>query len=342
MAKPEVPSLSAVLPMAMTTGQALRQAGKRVENVDARLLLQHTLNASHAHLAAHPERLLTSIELAEFQKLVDRRAADEPVAYLTGQREFFGLEFKVTPAVLIPRPETELLVELALERIPLNESCRVVDLGTGSGAIAIAIKTHRPRAHVIATDISPRALQVAENNARRLLAPDLEAESELAARAASASTRPRQGRGCKSEPTLAARGEDRCRPRAGEEPRRERGVQKITFLESDWFDALADRRFDLIVANPPYVGAQDTHLCHGDVRFEPRSALVGGDDGLQCLRHIAKNAPSYLNSGGWLLVEHGFDQAGACAGLLKGAGFKQIFFSRDLAGIPRIAGGRCS
>ncbi|MGI9045292.1 MAG: peptide chain release factor N(5)-glutamine methyltransferase [Burkholderiales bacterium] len=284
------------VPANTAVGDALKCANKRVAPIDARLLMQRVLRRSHAQLIAHPEYLLTVTELAEFELLLRRREAGEPVAYLIGEREFFGLSFTVTPDVLIPRPETELLVELALLHLPEDAPRSVLDLGTGSGAIAITLAARRPLLDLVATDESADALRVAASNARRLLP---------------------------STPTLAL-------PRRGE----------IRFLESEWFSELGSLRFDLIIANPPYVAANDPHLEQGDVRFEPRSALIGGGDGLRCIRHIVAHAREYLKPGGWLLFEHGYDQADACCALLQAAAYVDILSRRDLAGIPRLAGGR--
>ena len=265
-----------------TIAEILRTAA--IEPADARVLLRCVLGASDAQLAAHPERELTAAEREQFLALAARRRAGEPVAYLTGEREFYSLPFKVTPAVLIPRPETELLVEAALEWIGGDAPVRVLDLATGSGCVAIAIARHRAGAQVTAADLSPAALAVARENAKML------------------------------------------------------GVG-IEFIESDWFAALAGRRFDLIVANPPYVAEGDSHLESGDLRFEPRNALVAGVDGLTCIEIIVAEAAAHLNDGGSLLFEHGFDQAARCRALLQSAGFQKVASWRDLAGIERISGG---
>ena len=207
------------------------------------------------------------------------------MAYLLGVKEFYGLPLRVTPDVLIPRPETEELVGAALERLPQGKACTVLDLGTGSGCIAIAIARHRPAVRVTAVDSSIPALELARKNAAAL---DVEVE----------------------------------------------------FLESDWFAALGRRCFDLIVANPPYVAADDPHLQQGDLRFEPRPALSAGADGLTDLCRIVAAAPEYLCPGGWLLLEHGYDQAEACRDLLRKTGFGGLVFRTDIAGLSRIAGGR--
>jgi release factor glutamine methyltransferase len=269
--------------MAMTIAEALRVAG--LDPADARILLRTVLRATDAHVAAHPEQALSDEQQGGYAALIGRRRAGEPVAYLTGEREFFSLAFKVTPAVLIPRPETELLVETALDAIPAAAPCRVLDLATGSGCIAVAIAMHRPHARVTATDVSPGALGVARENAARHAAA-------------------------------------------------------VEFIESDWFAALTGRQFDLIVSNPPYVAEDDAHLAQGDLRFEPRHALVAGPKGLDCIEAIVEQAIHFLGAGGRLLLEHGHDQ-GACArALLGAAGYGDIVTRRDLADIERVSGGR--
>jgi release factor glutamine methyltransferase len=262
----------------------LLRAGE-IAPADARVLLRFVLRATDARLAAHPERELTDAEVLRYRALVARRHAGEPVAYLTGEREFYSMAMKVTPAVLIPRPETELLVELTLERLPQGRAFQVLDLATGSGCVAVAVARARPAARVTATDISAAALALARDNAARHGAA-LEA------------------------------------------------------IESDWFEALAGRRFDLITANPPYVAAGDRHLDEGDLRFEPRPALVAGPTGYECIEKILAQAPRHLAAGGWLLVEHGHEQAARCRALLERAGFREIFSARDLAGIERVSGGQ--
>lgn len=257
----------------------------RIDPLDARVLLQSVLGVTHAFLATHPGHAVAGDQLDRYLALVAHRAAGEPVAYLTGGREFFSLDFKVTPAVLIPRPETELLVELALERIPQQAPCRVLDLGTGSGCVAISIARHRPRARVMATDSSPDALEIAAENARAL------------------------------------------------------GVPNIEFRFGDWFGAVGGERFDVIVSNPPYVAKDDPHLHQGDLLYEPRQALAAGADGLDCIRKIVHDAGTHLFAGGWLVFEHGYDQAERCRALLSAAGLGAVFSRRDLAGIERVSGG---
>ncbi len=267
----------------MSIGDALRDSG--LDAVDARALLRHVLGCDGAYLISHPDRPLDAKERETFAALRARRVAGEPVAYLTAEREFYSLSFKVTPAVLIPRPETEVLVDAALQRIPRHAPSRVLDLATGSGCVAILIAKHRPDAQVTGTDASDAALALAGENAAR------------------------------------------------------HGVN-VAFAKSDWFAALADRRFDVIVANPPYIAAGDPHLEEGDLRFEPPGALVAGPTGLECIEVIVEHAVRHLTAGGWLLFEHGFDQ-GACSRVLLAAmGYGDVVTLRDLSGNERVSCGR--
>ncbi len=274
----------------MLIGQALRWAVEQLKDgdsprADADILLAHVLGRPRSYLLAWPERELSPGQWTAFQALVERRARGEPVAYLTGSREFFGLGLAVSNAVLIPRPETELLVEAALERLP-GGPCMVADLGSGSGAIALAIAKMRPDARVVAVDASRQALEVARTNAERL------------------------------------------------------GLRNVELREGDWCKGLADERFDMIVSNPPYICEDDPHLARGDVRFEPAMALASGADGLDAIRAIVACAPLHLSPGGWLLFEHGFDQAEAVAGLMRKAGFIDVESLRDLLGHGRVTLGR--
>ncbi|MEI8385303.1 MAG: peptide chain release factor N(5)-glutamine methyltransferase [Nitrosomonadaceae bacterium] len=269
-----------------TITQALHQSYSKIASIDARMLLQSVLNVNHAHLIAHPDQVLTPDQEQEFSALTSRRVNGEPIAYLVGEREFYSLRFEVTPAVLIPRPETELLVDQALERIPMLQSCKVLDLGTGSGAVAIAIAKHRPLASTTAVDFSDDALIVARVNAKY------------------------------------------------------HDATNVRIVASDWYTGVAGEVFDLIVSNPPYVADGDPHLGQGDLRFEPLTALVAGSDGLDCIRRIIDFATDHLTPGGWLLLEHGYDQSEACCQLLKGAGFGEVFSCSDLAGVMRVSGGK--
>lgn len=267
----------------MTAAEALARAG--IDPREARLLLAAASGEPEARIAAHPEREIDDAVRRRYDDWVARRRQGEPIAYLTGWREFYGLRLAVSPAVLIPRHETELLVERALEAIPARAAARVLDLGTGSGALALAIKGSRPKAQVVAVDSSAQALALARANAARL---GLEIDA-------------------------------RC---------------------GEWFDAVAGERFELIVSNPPYVADGDPHLEQGDLRFEPRAALVAGEDGLAALHAIVARARAHLAPNGALLLEHGYDQADAVQALLDAENFGQIESWRDLAGIARLTGGR--
>jgi len=262
----------------------LHAARKRIDAHEADLLLAHVLNKPRSWLFAHGDASLPEDAITHFETLLARRAHGEPVAYLTGTCGFYGLELSVTPDTLIPRPETELLVELALNRLP-HAATSVLDLGTGSGAIALAIARERPQARVTATDRSPAALNIARANAQAL------------------------------------------------------GLN-LTLLASDWYSALAAQRFDLIVSNPPYIAASDPHLTQGDLRFEPRTALTPEGDGLAALRAIITAAPAHLEPGGWLLLEHGYDQGPAARELLDAAGLSEIHTEQDLEGRDRVTCGR--
>ena len=275
-----------------TVDAALRDARSRgVERLDAHLLLAHVLGQSRAWLLAHGDDALPDPQGAAFAALVARRAAGEPFAYLVGEREFHGLTLAVNEAVLVPRPDTETLVEWALDLLQGESSGvddpAVLDLGTGSGAIALAIKNAAPRARVWAGERSAPALAVARANAARL-------------------------------------------------------ALDVTFAQGDWWDALAGAAavpvFDLVASNPPYIAAGDPHLT--DLAHEPLSALVAADDGLADIRAIATGARGRLRPGGWLLFEHGWEQADAVANILRQAGFGRIATRHDIAGRPRCTGGR--
>jgi release factor glutamine methyltransferase len=254
--------------------------------IEVQCLLQAVLQVNRAYLFTHPEQLLNDEQQSQFAALFERRLNGEPIGYLIGEREFYGLTFKVSTATLIPRPETELLVDLALRRIPQQGACRVLDLGTGSGAIALSIAHARPNVAVVAADVSSAALEVAQFNMQQL------------------------------------------------------GLGNVRLLQSDWFSMLEGERFDIIVSNPPYIAANDTHLALGDVRFEPLSALSSGAHGLDDIQRICTQAKAHLNINGWLLLEHGYNQAARVRALLHQAGFTGIFSEPDLAGIDRVSGGR--
>ena len=263
----------------MTVAEALAACG--LEAREARLLLAASCGFSQASVLAFPERSPEPATEAAFLAAAARRRAGEPVAYILGVKEFYGLPLAVNPAVLIPRPETELLVEVARELEPRT----VLDLGTGSGAIALAIRRHLPRTRVVAVEASAAALVVARRNALKL-GLDVELRHGL------------------------------------------------------WFEPVAGERFALVVSNPPYVAEGDPHLARGDLRFEPRAALVAGADGLGAIRAIVAGAAGHLAPGGWLALEHGLGQDGAVRDLLRAAGFGSVESRPDLAGIARATVGQ--
>ena len=336
-------SIQSALTHATTLIKAQHNDAETAETAkpEAQLLLQHALNVNHAWLISHQNDALQANIYAAYRALINRRINGEPIAYILGCREFYGLNLKVSTDTLIPRPDTETLVEAALKKIspspqplahdgarglnsqlesplPLrervrergesnlgesnlgesylkspmdsgfrgNDKFRVLDLGTGTGAIALAIAKHRPQAYVTALDASQAALNIAIENAQNLNIPN------------------------------------------------------VKFILSDWFSALINEKFDLIVSNPPYIEADDAHLKQGDLRFEPISALASGADGLDAIRHIIKDAPPHLNPHGWLMLEHGYNQASKVAVLLKQAGFSEIRHAKDLAGISRVTLGK--
>jgi len=272
--------------MIIQPGASLRelQASLPLDPLENRILLCHATGLSRVQLITRAEQVLDEAQAARLQALVQRRLAGEPIAYIVGQREFFGLDFEVSEAVLIPRPDTELIVELAIERLPPQG--RLLDMGTGSGAIAVAVAHTRPDAAVTALDLSDAALDVARRNAAN-------------------------------------------------------NGARVRFLRSDWFDALgASETFELIASNPPYIAAGDEHLSQGDLRFEPAGALTDHADGLSALRAIVAGASAHLVPGGWLLMEHGYDQAASVRALLDAGGYTEVQSWRDLAGIERVSGGR--
>ncbi len=276
-----------------TLARALRDASARLAEasdspgLDAELLLACALGRTRSHLHAWPERQLDAASAGRFADLVRRRARGWPVAYLTGRREFWSLSLEVTPDVLIPRPETETLVEAALACLPPDAPLRLLDAGTGSGAIALALASERPAWRLLACDRSAPALAVARRNRDRL--------------------------------GLARR---------------------VGLVRSDWCAAFAPGSLDAIVANPPYVADADPHLERGDVRFEPVGALRAGPDGLAAIQRLVQQAPRCLRPGGWLLLEHGWDQGAAVRRLLRRAGFRAVATRRDPAGRERVGLGR--
>ncbi len=259
--------------------------GSPTAKLDAELLLAHCLGKPRSFLRTWPEHVPTPAQQAAFAALLQRRQAGEPVAYLLGQQGFWSLDLEVAPHTLIPRPDTELLVETALALGPLTP-CAVLDLGTGSGAIALALAKERWQWQITGVDRIAEAVALAARNRQRLR------------------------------------------------------LDNVRFLQSSWFSALGGERYALIVSNPPYIRSDDPHLAEGDVRFEPASALVAGADGLDDIRQIIEQAPPHLLPGGWLLLEHGWDQAPAVRALLTAAGFTAVGSRRDLGGHERISLGQ--
>ena len=264
---------------------ALRKARAELDPGEADVLLAHVCGRPRGWLYAHGDAELPPALAERFATLVERRRDGTPVAYLMGHRGFRDLDLDVTPATLIPRPETELLVELALARLPMEQARRVADLGTGSGAIALSLARARPLVSMLATDASEAALDVARANAARL------------------------------------------------------GIDNVAFALGDWWRAVGGARFDLVASNPPYIAEGDPHLSEGDLRHEPREALVSGGDGLDAIREIAGGATRHLLPGGWLMVEHGWEQGAAVRGLFTGAGLADVATSRDLEGRDRVTAG---
>jgi len=266
--------------------QATRRLNTESARLDAEVLLAHVLQQPRSHFHAWPEKLLPAESREQFDQLLQRRLKGEPVAYLTGEREFWSLTLSVNTHTLIPRPETETLVAQALRRIPADQPQLIADLGTGSGAIALAIARERPHCEIIAVDIDEAAIETARLNAQRL------------------------------------------------------DIHSIVFHTGDWCEPLTGMQLDMIVSNPPYIAEADPHLLSGDVRFEPRTALAAGPQGMDELRRIARCAVNYLQAGGWLLMEHGYDQGLLARQLLEGTGFTEVIDYTDDAGQDRVIAGR--
>ena len=270
----------------LTVKAALEELMTQMDRTDATVIMAEVLGVNRAWLVANPMRILTESQDAQIEMLGAQRAMGRPVAYLLNRREFYGRDFALDSAVLIPRPETETLVEAALARMGPKDT--FLDLGTGSGAIGVTLACQRTESSGVATDMSEAALRVARANAER----------------------------------------HHC-------------GERIEFLRGSWYEPLGERRFDVIVSNPPYVAAGDPHLGRGDLRFEPGEALTDGSpDGLGSIRAIVAGAPRHLKPGGWLLLEHGYDQGEAVRRILEDGGFASIVSLPDLAGIPRVAGGK--
>jgi len=280
------------MPVPLSIQDALDSAGELLAAcndapaLESSVLLAHVLGITRAQLRTRPEQALRTDQQQAFFDLIARRKTGEPVAYLVGHREFWSLDLIVNEHTLIPRPETELLVELALTRIPLDTEFHILDLGTGSGAIALAIASERPRCRVTASDLSPQALAVARANAERL------------------------------------------------------NIANVSFREGSWLGPFGTERFDIIVANPPYVAEHDPHLDEGDLPAEPRSALVAGPTGLEMIGAIVDGAKRHMREEAWLLMEHGYNQADMVAKLLHDAAYRQVQTWRDTAGIERVSGGQ--
>lgn len=266
-----------------TVAALLAKARCRIDGIDAECLLAHAIGRDRSWLYAHADDDVAAESVLAFTALCARRNQGEPVAYLIGRQGFWTLDLAVSPATLVPRPETELLVELALARIAMDAPAWLADLGTGSGAIALALASERPRARVVATDASAEALAVARGNA----------------------------------------GAHR--------------IGNIEFRQGDWLAPLDGQRFDVIASNPPYLALGDPHLERGDLRFEPSLALASGGDGLDAIRTIIAGAPAHLRPGGWLLLEHGWEQGTPVRALLRAAGFSQVASMRDLEARERVS-----
>ncbi|HEX7988718.1 MAG TPA: peptide chain release factor N(5)-glutamine methyltransferase [Stenotrophomonas sp.] len=274
----------------LKVAELLREAAARLPGEDARheaeQLLIHVLGVERAWLFSHATDEVEAEAVERFEVLLARRAEGHPLAYLTGRRGFWTLDLQVNTATLIPRPETELLVEQALARLPADDMVRVADMGTGSGAIALSIASERPLATVMATDVLGPTLAVAVKNAQA------------------------------------------------------HGLENVWFRRGHWYTALGADRFDMIVSNPPYIAAGDPHLVEGDLRFEPPPALASGADGLDAIREIVAGAHEHLVPGGWLLMEHGWDQGDAIRALLEQAGFVEVQTVQDLEQRDRVTLGR--
>ncbi|WP_150138006.1 peptide chain release factor N(5)-glutamine methyltransferase [Candidatus Enterovibrio escicola] len=253
--------------------------------IDASILLCHVIGMPSSYLYTWSDKLLSDKDQSAFNMSLARRAKGEPVAYIIGYHYFWTLKLKVESSTLIPRPETEHLVEMALKYLPQGKK-RVLDLGTGTGAIALSIAVERVNTHVVGVDLRGEAVTLAISN------------------------------------------------------QQENEVENAEFLQSNWFDSLPKQMFTMIVSNPPYLDSKDPHLLQGDVRFEPKTALIADDYGLADIRHICQHSPYYLDNNGWLLIEHGYDQGNLVRSIFSEVGFCDIDTVRDYAGHDRVTLGR--
>jgi len=276
----------------MNIQQALQTASLRLAEsspsatLDAQVLLSHVLHCNSAHLIAWPEKELTDEQQEKYYLLVEQRQQGLPIAHLTGQREFWSLNFTVDNSTLIPRPETETLVEFILTHFDHRKNLKLLDMGTGTGAIAIAVAKENPGWQIVASDIAPQALQLAQQNSHSLQA------------------------------------------------------ENISFILSDWFNNIVDKDFDIIVSNPPYIASDDPHLLQGDVRFEPKTALISGTRGMDDIEHLCSQAKDHLTKNGWLIMEHGYNQKQQVADCLAKNGFAEITQQQDLSGHFRMSAGK--
>jgi release factor glutamine methyltransferase len=271
---------------AISEASRILAASSDSPELDAEILLCLILEKNRSYLRSWPKKQLHAQQRLQFKALLKQRQHGTPIAYMTGQREFWSREFRVSPDVLIPRPDTELLIELSLPLIPKDKSCKVIDLGTGSGVIAVTLATERPYAQLIATDLSSAALKIAKQNAEHY----------------------------------------HCR--------------NIRFLQSNWFSEVSENSFDVVISNPPYIAADDPHLHEGDLRFEPQSALIADDHGLKDISLIAESACKHLKEGGYLLIEHGYNQQPQVQAIFESFDYANIATHTDLAGNPRVTAGQ--
>ena len=265
--------------------QSLAKTSPTAE-LDAQVLLCHVLQCNSAHLIAWPDKQLDDAQQQYFLHLIERRRRGHPVAHLAGQREFWSMDFMVDESTLIPRPETETLIEYVLEKHSHQTSLKLLDMGTGTGAIAIVLAKENPGWQVHACDISSRAIKLAERNMDK------------------------------------------------------HEISNLTLLKSDWFSDIDDTDYDIIISNPPYIDADDPHLSQGDVRFEPASALISANQGMKDIEHLCSQAKSHLKNGGWLIVEHGYDQAEQVVDCFTKNGYSEITQRQDLSGHIRMTAGR--